>query len=184
MAAGRLNWTKAQELIRVVTPETEPTWVERALVVTSRVLERQVAAASSGDAAPVGGPNPERFSARSRVCFAMEAADAEVLRAALVLLRSRSELDRLEVEDGALLAAMARSVIAAEEATLPDDSAERASNTDEGYRVVIQPCPTCWNVTGPDGDVSRTIAAEARCDAEIIDLRPAGLQCGGGRAFR
>ena len=88
MAAGQMDWTKARELIRVVTPETEPTWVERARVVTSRVLEREVAAANPGDPAPAGDPVPERIPARGRVWFEMEAADAEVLRAALALLRS------------------------------------------------------------------------------------------------
>lgn len=121
MAAGQIDWTKARELVRVVTPETEPTWVERAMAVTSRVLERDVAAANFGDAAPAGDPAPERTPARGRVWFEMETADAEVLRAALALLRCRSDLDRSEVEDGALLAAMARMVIAAEEAQEPSE---------------------------------------------------------------
>jgi hypothetical protein len=196
MAAGQIDWTKARELIRVATPETEPTWVERAMAVTSRVLEREVAAANVGDPAPAGDPVPERTPARGRVWFEMETADAEVLRAALALLRSRSDLDRTEVEDGALLAAMARAVIAAEEAQepgefevaevdladlaapdpgrpasqLPPDAPQR--NTGERYRVVLQHCPSCRKVTAPDGDVSETIGAEALCDAEIVDMRP------------
>lgn len=71
---------KARELIRVVTPETEPAWVGRgrAMAVTSRVLERDVAEANLGDPAPAGDPVSKRIPARGRVWFEMEAADAEV----------------------------------------------------------------------------------------------------------
>ncbi len=37
--AGKLAWTKARELLRVVTPETEEAWTRRALALTSRELE-------------------------------------------------------------------------------------------------------------------------------------------------
>ena len=62
-AEGRLPWTKARELLRVVTPETEVAWVQRACEVSSRVLERQVSGALTGDLPPthVGDEkDPER----------------------------------------------------------------------------------------------------------------------------
>ena len=48
LEAGNLDWTKARELVRVVTPETEEAWVQRATTVSCRVLEVEVANASVG----------------------------------------------------------------------------------------------------------------------------------------
>ena len=42
-AEGDLGWTKARELLRVVTPDVEEAWVERAKGLTNRQLEEQVA---------------------------------------------------------------------------------------------------------------------------------------------
>ncbi len=42
LAAGALDWTKAREIVSIATPETAAAWVERALAVSSRVLERDV----------------------------------------------------------------------------------------------------------------------------------------------
>lgn len=41
----------------------------------------------------------------------------------------------------------------------------------EPYRIVLEHCPTCRHTAAPDAEVSDTVAAEARCDAEVIDLR-------------
>ena len=43
MKEGVLPWTKARELMRVVVPETQQQWLERAQGVSSRELERHVA---------------------------------------------------------------------------------------------------------------------------------------------
>jgi hypothetical protein len=102
---------KAREILRVATPDNEVGWVARAQCVSARVIEQEVACAVRADPAPVGAHEPEREPIRRRVCFDMETCDAEVLRQALALLRIQSDLDPSEIEDGALLAAMARTIV-------------------------------------------------------------------------
>lgn len=167
LQAGVIDWTKARELVRVATPETEQAWVERAQNVSCRAIESEVAHALVGELPPAGPPHPERRPARGRVVFEMEAADAEVLRTALSVLRAQSALNPAELSDGALLAAMARNALV---------SAERDGSefvpTGERYRVVIEHCPSCRHNVAPTAEVSDTIAAEACCDAEIVEMRP------------
>jgi hypothetical protein len=52
---GRVGYTKAREVARIATPETDAAWTHRASETTNRALERQVAAAQRGDAPP---PDP------------------------------------------------------------------------------------------------------------------------------
>ncbi len=51
-ATGRLSYAKVRTLVRVVTPETEAAWLERALKLTAEELETQVARSRKG--APPG----------------------------------------------------------------------------------------------------------------------------------
>ena len=162
LAEGTVDWTKAREVVRVATPATESAWTERAKTQTARVIEKEVAAARIGDAPPLGEPVPELPPARRRLVFECEATDAEIVLQALALLRARTDLTPGEIDDGALLAEMARAVIAQGEAVAAG----------ERYRVVLQTCPSCEQFTAPDAEVSDTVAAEASCDAEIVDMRP------------
>ena len=52
MRAGALGWTKARTVIQVATPQTVEAWVLRALDLTSRELEDQVARTIRGDLPP------------------------------------------------------------------------------------------------------------------------------------
>lgn len=163
MAAGELDWTKAREIARVANAETVAAWVARAREVSSRELERQVAVTH------VGHPPPDEMAdepmpARRRLVFEMEASDAEAVFDVLAMLRAKAGLKASEVEDGALLAALARTMLREAE---PVDAP-----TGEPYRVVVQHCPDCGRDTHPQGEVSETVASEARCDAEVIDMRP------------
>src|SRR5690606_33896253 len=58
LASGALGWTKARELIKVLVPENEEAWVERAIGSTSRELERA--------AEPAHADEPERDRALPR----------------------------------------------------------------------------------------------------------------------
>jgi hypothetical protein len=121
MADGLLDWTKAREIIRIATPDTEQGWVERAQTMSARVIEQEIACSVRGDPAPVGAPMTEKEPRRRRVYFEMETSDAEVLYQALALLRMQSDLDPSEIEDGALLAAMARRAVQMEESNVGID---------------------------------------------------------------
>ena len=47
-ASGRLSYAKVRTLVRVVTPETEAAWLERALKLSAEELETQVARSKKG----------------------------------------------------------------------------------------------------------------------------------------
>ncbi len=63
MCEGALGWTQARTLIQVATPETEEAWVARALGLTNRELEEQVARSNYGDEPPDPDDDwePERY---------------------------------------------------------------------------------------------------------------------------
>jgi hypothetical protein len=106
--AGRLGYTKAREVVRVATPETDAAWTQRACESTSRTLERQVAAAGFGSPPP-DDPTLAPAPARVTLRFEMSAANAEVLRHALARLRLDGGFGD-DVDDGQLLAEMARRI--------------------------------------------------------------------------
>jgi hypothetical protein len=197
MQAGALDWTKVRELVRVATPETEAEWVTRAGERTSRVLEQEVARSLRGSLPPETG-EPQRTPARGGVLFQMEAVDRAVVFDGIAVFRARTGVSTAEVEDGAILAAMARFVIAHAEATMtpvevstatPGASTESTDErspepegptpvmaagapTGERYQIVLDQCPGCAATTSGGAEVSDTIATEAACDAEIVDMRP------------
>ena len=160
---GRLSATKAREIARVATPDTDAAWTERACVSTSRVLERQVAAARRGDTPP---PDPAALQASSRAIlrFDVSAADAEVIRATLARLRLQGGFGA-DCDDGVLLADLARNALIEMEQVPP---------TAERFRVSIHHCPSCENTHV--GDPQAPSAPEltdltcAECDAEVLDL--------------
>jgi hypothetical protein len=131
---GRLSATKAREVARVATPDTDAAWTERACVSTSRVLERQVAAARRGDTPP---PDPAALPASPRVTlrFDVSAADAEVIRATLARLRLQGGFGA-DCDDGVLLADLARNALV---------DLEQVPPTAERFRVSIHHCPSCEN---------------------------------------
>jgi hypothetical protein len=110
------------------------------------------------------GNEPLRDPSRVRMNFTMEAQDRDVVRDGLAILRARAGLDAGEIEDGELLAAVMRNAIAEVEG-------EHAP-TGERYRVVLEHCPDCGLNQTPRAEVSDTVAAEAACDAEIVEMRP------------
>ncbi len=106
---GRLEWTKGRELLRVITPETSPTWVERAEQLTSRELERLIGAAVPGQEPPDEVPSG---AARRRVVFVLESVDAETLFAALRAIHAEACQQGEEIDDSAALALLARQALA------------------------------------------------------------------------
>ena len=160
-AAGTLGWTKAREVLRVATEETEAAWVAKAQQITSRELEAMVSMARCGET-PTDEPPEERGPARRRAVFEMESLDLETLRAAIAWYRTEMGAGT-EVEDGVILAAMAQRML--------HDAEGEAAPTGEVYRKVIQICPRCDQDHGYDAEVTDTLRAEADCDAEVLDMR-------------
>ena len=151
-------------MVRADDPAQVEAWLERARQLSSRDLEQHVAVCALGDMPPA---DPEAGEARVRVCFELEAVEAQQLRDALQVLRAQLGGEAAageDLEDGALLAAMARRVL--HEA--PPDCAP----TPPRYQVAVLRCPDCARVRGQDAPLSETLAAEACCDAEVVDLTP------------
>jgi 5-methylcytosine-specific restriction endonuclease McrA len=160
LASGALCWTKARELLAVVTPEVEAEWVDLACQSTSRELERAVAAhrpgePPSGDEVKEAGP--------VRLSFSMEPVEAEQVRTLLAAVRAAAGVSRDEVGDGALLAQVATRML--------DDPDSAEAPTGERFRIVIEHCPQCGQTSTPEAEVSETHVGQACCDAEILDMR-------------
>ena len=159
-ALGALCWTKARELLAVVTPEVEAEWVELACQSTSRELERTVAAHSPGE-----GPHraATKESGPVRLCFSMEPVEADQVRTLLATLRAAAGVSAEEVGDGALLAQAS--------ARLLEDLEDQDAPTGERFRIVIEHCPSCGRTEAPEAEVSETHVGQACCDAEILEMR-------------
>jgi hypothetical protein len=159
-ASGALCWTKARELLSVITPEVEEEWVELACLSTSRELERAVAAHRSGER-PSDKANRE--SGPVRVGFSMEPVEAEQVRALIAALRANAGVSREEVGDGALLAQVAARVL--------DELDRDEAPTGERFRIVIEHCPSCGRTSTPEAEVSETHVGQACCDSEVLEMR-------------
>jgi hypothetical protein len=156
MAAGEVDWTKAREVVRVATPETEAAWTEIARTVTNRVLECAIAAAEDGlpptHVALEDLPGPVRMTIR------LDRESAEILHATLTWLRSSSGITAKDLDDGQLLALMAQRLLA-------DANPVTAPSPDRARFVVV-------NAAGVDraDPVQAELHAEARCDAQVVEM--------------
>lgn len=169
MSSGKLGWTKARDLLPVITPETEAAWVEVAMNTRSRELERLVAAHEPGDLPDVSSPLEH---VPERMVFTMQPAEAELVRTLLSTLRAAAGVSREEVSDGSLLAQAAQRLLA--------DLDESEAPTGERFRILLQQCPRCGQVTEPEpvaepdvthvGPHSSVQHPEASCDAQVLDM--------------
>jgi 5-methylcytosine-specific restriction endonuclease McrA len=161
-AAGEVAWTKARDMLKVLTPDNEAAWVERAKNVTSRQLEDDL------DQTLMGEPPPSRTSerrapSRQRLVFHVDTSDAEVIRTVIQWARSQLGEERDDVSDGEILASLVQRVMH----DVPSDTAPTA----ERFRIVVQHCPDCGRTDAPDCELTEAVVAEAGCDAEVVELR-------------
>jgi hypothetical protein len=158
---GRLPWTRAREILPVLTLDNEEAWVREACERSNRELESAVRDTLGGEPPPthVGDLAP----ARTRLVFESGSTDAETVRAAIQWMRASTGVSRDEVDDGAILAALVQRAM---EAAPPEEapSAER-------YRVVVEHCPGCGRTRGTDAELPDAVVAEAACDAEVVEMR-------------
>jgi len=145
--AGELPWTKARQVGRVATPESEERWLARAHCLSNRGLEEEVAR-EKGEAP------------RVRIVLELSASDAADLDDAIRALRE----ERSEALDlGAAVVELCRRAMG--------PPADRP-----GHQIVIHECQTCAKASRDafDGpiEVAPADVAAAKVDAEILDLRP------------
>ncbi len=158
--AGKLAWTKARELLRVVTPETDEAWTQRALALTSRELEGQLDRTVVGELPPES-PVLVKKPARCRWTVMLESVDAELLASVLQLLRA--QIGDPDISDSALLGEICRRFLHDADADAP---------TSERLRTVIGLCPSCGDTVADGAEVDDAIVAASACDAEVVEMRP------------
>ncbi len=163
-AEGKIGWTKAREIVRVATPDTEAAWLNRATQVSSRILEDQVAHSARGDGPPDPDDPPPKARERRRVTFDMSTADANTVFQALAILREQSGASYDKVDDGMLLASLATRVL--------HESNNAAAPSAERYRVLLELCPRCGTAEGAHEELTESVRSEAQCDAELVDMQP------------
>ena len=165
MAAGKLDWTKVREILRVTDADNEAAWADFAERSTTREVEARVAKAAPGDR-PTDAPEHDdpRGSLRRRF-IEVEATDDEVISLALAAARSDCA-NSDEIPDGVALATICARYLEDRRTVQNPPSGER-------YRVVVRLCPGCSEVTTVDGEVvTDTVASEVACDHEEVDLTP------------
>jgi hypothetical protein len=165
-AAGRVEWTKARDLLKVVTPENEAGWVELAERVSSRKLEAAVIDAIHGE------PPPEPADIKDpmwcQLQFRLRTADANMLRDALAVLRAQLGEDG-GLSDGELLVALSQRA-------LFEAGKTEEGPTGERFKVVLETCPSCERTEGLNEEADDTHVGEALCGMEVDDLRPGAEQ--------
>jgi hypothetical protein len=162
MAEGRLDFTKARELLRVVRPDTEAAWIQRVETLTNREIERMVRAVPKGSPPPDDVPPAELGLHRRKMVFEGESTDVELVMAALRLAQSEARAGGSELDDGAALAVLARYWLERHET-------DEAPGTAVPFRVVVHAEPS-GDLRAGENEVSQTTGERALCDAEIVDL--------------
>ena len=171
LQTGCLNFSQAKELTRVVTPETEQVWIEKAQDMNVREVERAVAGHVKGDLPedPID-PNLVR-----KTMYLSVRPETEVLfrEAKQKLEKERGE----KLDEDAVLEALCRSLlnearthVGANE-TQPQSTAELASHG-APYRVAVTVCKECKRGEQHGGGAVATMTPaaveRAMCDAQWI----------------
>lgn len=167
LSAGNVTFSHVRELTRVVTPETERAWIDRARGCTSRQVEKLVAGRRPGAL-----PDSPKEAAVERHVLRFEVSGETLVsfREALAKLR-RAAGEHLD--DDAILLLLTRYVLGGPS----DDGRAR-------YQVVLDVCSDCQRMRQvADGElveVSQAAAEMARCDAQWLASAHVGTAAAGG----
>ncbi len=173
VATGEIGWTKAQQVARVATPDTQQAWVAKAVTTGRRELAREVQAARA-----VVMAEARRVVARDDVTLAPAPAAAAPIEMSISLRGDAMQVARLEallekarkLRCGAAGATRLELVIEAV-AALVEGAAETAPAARPAVQVVVQKCPDCGAaaVATSRGDVALAPAqvGAVECDAVV-----------------
>jgi len=156
---GRLSWSKARELVRVATPETEAAWLARAARLSCRELEAAAAAHAPAEPAPVAASRYTcRFVAANtvRVTVDLTCEQFALLDQALVAIRQRlgteDTADALELITRAYLARVGEEVPALRQ------------------HIVVHRCRACRSEWRETSKGSIPAGASATAPTELIEV--------------
>lgn len=165
LESGELPWTKAREVVKVATPETEEAWLALAESKSRRELEKEVVksrarrdADKQEDQAELIEPErdvPAAATAQSLTLRLSPLAKAK-FEAMLEKLMKKHHRDREQV----LLMAL--------ESLLGEST--RVDNTASPYQVIVQHCPECESKTvGVEHHrLSPAESAQIDCDSQVL----------------
>jgi hypothetical protein len=166
VATGELGWTKAQQVARVATPETQQMWVARATTTGRRELARDVQAARAAAMAdarravahdePLPAPTPIEASRTLR---------GDVLRIArLESLLERARRQQRGPEGATRLDLVIEALAALVDGDVADGPVVASR---PAVQVVVQQCPNCAAAT----------VATARGELPLAPAQVAALSC-------
>ena len=168
VAAGEVGWTKAQQVARVATVETQAAWVAKATTTGRRELEQQVKAARKrkprAPATQFGFDVPVPPVADPSVTICLRADGVQLARfEALVEKAHKLGLvpegaDRLDL----VLAGLETLVAAA--------AGERPRSSVSATQIIVQQCPDCAAAAAVTGRGERKLAP-AQVEALACDAR-------------
>ncbi len=178
LLSGELSYSRAREVTRVATPADESPWLERALTLPMRTLERRVVEATGKEppARHTSEP-PARTSEPARLRFETPETVEVTLRLpaeAWALLQRAMEGARRASEaslsDAEALAAVARDAF--------ERQNEGADPADPRRTVVLYECQSCSRAEVDTGagplEIGAGAAAALGCGARVRDLRSEG----------
>lgn len=177
VASGELGWTKAQQVARVATPETQQAWVAKATTTGRRELAKEVqavrAAAMVEARRAVALDAPPPAPAPIEVSVTLRGDALQVARLELLLEKARKQ--RCGPEGASRL----DLVIEALAALIDGNPAEEPAATSRpGVQVVVQQCPDCAAAMVATGRGERPLApaqvAALACDVQVLDARRGG----------
>lgn len=169
VATGELGWTKAQQVARVATPETQQAWVAKAATTGRRELAREVQAARAvvmaearravarEEQAPTA-PMPIEAS------FTLRGDVLQVARLEALLEKARKQR---RGPAGATRLDLVLEALAALVEDPADDDVAAAAVQRPGVHVVVQQCPDCKAAT----------VATARGDLALAPAQVAAVGC-------
>ncbi len=168
--SGELAWTKAREVVKVATPETEKQWLEMASEKSRRELEKEVvmsrarrdrSKSSRGQAEllkPDGKVPPEAAPVQA-LTLRFEAMQRARFDSMIEKLMKRFHCSR----EQALLMALESFVESGEESTRVDGGST--------YQVIVKHCPACEiKSIGPEQrPLNGAESAQIDCDSKVLE---------------
>ena len=156
---GEVPWTKAREVVKVATPETEDEWLKLAETKSRRELEHEVARSraardrdeSQGELVPV--PSAPKAAPSPYVTFRLEMMSKAKLEAMIEKLMKLHHCSREQVLMMALDAF----------------TGESSTRGDSQYQVIVHRCEECGKAEVDGVELSAAEAEQVACDSRVSE---------------
>jgi hypothetical protein len=177
VATGTVGWTKAQQVARVATPQTQVAWVNKAATTGRRELAREVQAARTAARRSADPGQLEMQPARTPevappvTTISLRADALQLARFEALLEKARKlrvvgpGVDRVE-----LVLAGLEALLSAESAGDEASEQTRPRHGQPAVQIVVQQCPDCAAATVVTGRGERPLAP-AQVEALACDAR-------------